>query len=183
MFTSSQLFKKCHLSLFTQNNFAVLEIMRSISAFTTVPLILLTVPNSMGFALPSHVVGSAFEVHPGSNSLDGSPGDTTIKILSLRQNAEDWPTNVIFDAGPEAAGFLLPRDGQIHGLENFKCLAIPSNSFGDCNDLSVSRIGVVAGTAPCTFFGADGFSVEITSNDKGFISVAPPQTILSAACG
>src|SRR4051812_21261312 len=108
--------------------------MRSISTFMTVSLVLLTVANSTGFALPPYIVRNAFEVYSRSNSLDVPP-----KILSLRQNAEDWPTNVIFDAGPEAAGFLLPRDGQIHGLENFKCLAIPSNSIGDCNHLSVSR--------------------------------------------
>jgi len=80
--------------------------MRLISAFTTAPLIPLTVPNSIALALPSHVVGNAFGIQPRSNSLNGSFGDTTTKILSLRQNAQDWPTNVILDAGPEAAGVL-----------------------------------------------------------------------------
>jgi len=77
----------------------------------------------------------------------------------------------------------VPRDGQIHSLEDFQCLAIPSNSIGDCSDLSVSQVGAAAGTAPCTLYGVDGFTVVVTDEDRGFITVAPPQNILYAACG
>ena len=137
---------------------------------------------SFGMALPP--IPSEERTHVRSESHYTPLGNiTATTTLVLRQTAEDWPTNIIFTAGPEAAGFMLPRDGQIHSLEYFQCLAIPSYSIGDCSDLSVSQVGVAAGTAPCTFYGVDGFTVVVTDKDRGFITVAPPQNILYASCG
>lgn len=146
-------------------------------------VILMAVATSFGMVLPPIAASQGPHVFPCSNRVYISSGNTTTTSLSLRQTDEDWPTNIIFTAGPEIAGFLFPRDGQIHSLEDFQCLASPSYSIGDCNDLSVSQIGVAAGTAPCTFFGVDGFTVVITPDDKSFITVAPPQNILYATCG
>ena len=149
-----------------------------------VVLVLVVVAMSFGMVLPPFSPCQDIHAYPRSdNHYTPSGNITTTTTLVLRQTADDWPTNILFTAGPEAAGFMLPRDGQIHSLEDFQCLAIPSNSIGDCSDLSVSQVGVAAGTAPCTFYGVDGFTVVVTDEDRGFITVAPPQNILYAACG
>ncbi|KIV87980.1 hypothetical protein B0A52_05655 [Exophiala mesophila] len=105
------------------------------------------------------------------------------ELLEPQRRSEDWPVNVAFTTGTQTLGFELPRNGQVHDLGSIECLALPSYSIGDCNDISVSQIGVTSGTAPCTFMGIDGFQITITANDKGYIDVTPPQSIVYGSCG
>jgi hypothetical protein len=90
---------------------------------------------------------------------------------------------VVFTLGTKTLGFELPRDGQVHDLCSIECLAIPSYSIGDCNDIGVSQIGVTSGTAPCTFVGVNGFTITIIADDKGYMDVPLPQNIVFGSCG
>ncbi len=125
-------------------------------------------------------VGRAIPALPDNHEL---ASNNTATGLKPQRRSEDWPVNVAFTAGTQTLGFELPRDGQVHDLGSIECLALPSYSIGDCNDISVSQIGVTSGTAPCTFMGIDGFQITITANDKGYIDVTPPQNIVSGSCG
>jgi hypothetical protein len=86
---------------------------------------------------------------------------------------------VAFFAGPQIVSFYLPRDGNMYDLGNIECIDLPANAVGDCDDISVSWIGVVKGLGACQFIRLDG---EILTTDD-VVTVAPPQNILSASCG
>ncbi|OCT54158.1 hypothetical protein CLCR_00213 [Cladophialophora carrionii] len=99
-------------------------------------------------------------------------------------SADAWPTNVVFVGGSQSYGMWVPTDGSWYDLGNIECLGLPANAIGDCNDVTINQIGVVAGYGPCRFVGSAGYSTTIPGNPgDGYYTVGPPQNILSAACG
>ncbi|EXJ57202.1 hypothetical protein A1O7_07549 [Cladophialophora yegresii CBS 114405] len=98
--------------------------------------------------------------------------------------ADAWPTNVVFVGGSQSYGLWIPTDGSWYDLGSIECLGLPANAIGDCNDVTINQIGVVAGYGPCTFVGNAGYSATIPGNPgDGYYTVGPPQNILSATCG
>jgi hypothetical protein len=86
--------------------------------------------------------------------------------------------------GSQSYGLWVPTDGSWYDLGNIECLGEPANAIGDCNDITVDQIGVVAGNGPCKFVGIAGYSATIPGNPgDGYYTVGPPQNIMSAACG
>ncbi|KIW65799.1 hypothetical protein PV04_08022 [Phialophora macrospora] len=103
---------------------------------------------------------------------------------AIAVSAEDWPTNVVFVGGSQSYGMWVPTDGAWYDLGNIECLGLPANAIGDCNDVTINQIGVVAGYGPCRFVGNAGYSATIPGDPgDGYYTVGPPQNILSAACG
>lgn len=99
-------------------------------------------------------------------------------------DADAWPTNVIFLGGSQSYGLWVPPDGAWYDLGNIECLGMPANAIGDCNDVTIDHIGVIAGYGPCRFVGMLGYSATIPGNPgDGYYTVGPPQNIMSAACG
>lgn len=99
-------------------------------------------------------------------------------------SADAWPTNVVMVGGSQTYGMWVPTDGAWYDLGNIECLGLPANAIGDCNDVSVNEIGVVAGYGPCRFVGNAGYSATIPGKPgDGYYTVGPPQNIMSAACG
>ena len=125
-------------------------------------------------------VGRVIPPLPDNHEL---ASNNTATGLESQRRSEDWPVNVAFTAGTQMLGFELPRDGRVHDLGSIECLATPSYSIGDCNNISVSQIGVTSGTAPCTFGGINGLTITITADDKGYIDVTPPQSIAFGSYG
>jgi hypothetical protein len=109
-------------------------------------------------------VGRAISPYPDIHELASSNTETG---LESQRRSEDWPLDVVLTAGTQTLGFELQRDGQVHDLGSIECLALPSYCIGNCNDISVSQIGVTSGTAPCTFTGIDGFQITITAKIRG----------------
>jgi len=99
-------------------------------------------------------------------------------------SADSWPTNVVFVGGSQSYGAWVPTDGSWYDLGNIECLGEPANAIGDCNDMTVNQIGVIAGYGPCSFVGYAGYSATLPGNPgDGYYTVGPPQNIMSAACG
>lgn len=99
-------------------------------------------------------------------------------------DASDWPTNVVMVGGSQTYGMWVPTDGAWYDLGNIECLGLPANAIGDCNDVTINQIGVVAGYGPCSFVGNAGYSATLPGNPgDGYYTVGPPQNIMSAACG
>ncbi|EXJ78053.1 hypothetical protein A1O3_09214 [Capronia epimyces CBS 606.96] len=96
----------------------------------------------------------------------------------------DWPTNVVMVGGSQTYGLWVPADGTTYDLENIECLGIPAYAIGDCSDITIDQIGVVAGYGPCNFTGSASYTqvIEGAAGD-GYQTVGPPQNILTAACG
>jgi hypothetical protein len=89
-------------------------------------------------------------------------------------DATDWPTNVVFVGGSQTYGLWVPKDGSWYDLGNIECLGLPANAIGDCNDMTVNQIGVVAGSGPCQFVGVSASWVSQPTG--GFLShLAPPR--------
>lgn len=98
--------------------------------------------------------------------------------------ADDWPTNVVFTGGSQSYGLWVPPDGKWYDFENIQCLGTPAYAIGDCNDITIDQIGVVAGNGPCTFATSTGSYITVAGNPgDGFTTVGPPQRMLGAACG
>ena len=98
--------------------------------------------------------------------------------------ATSWPTNVVMTGGSQTYGMWVPVDGTWYDLGNIECLDEPANAIGDCNDVVIDQIGVVAGNGPCEFVGNAGYSATIPGNPgDGYYTVGPPQNIMSAVCG
>jgi len=96
----------------------------------------------------------------------------------------DWPTNVVMVGGFQTYGMWVPTDGAWYDLGNIECLGVPADAIGDCNDITINEIGVVAGYGPCSFVGNAGYSSTLPGNPgDGYYTVGPPQNIMSAACG
>jgi hypothetical protein len=109
---------------------------------------------------------------------------TPLTNVAFAVSADDWPTNVVFIGGSQSYGMWVPTDGAWYDLGNIECLGLPANAIGDCNDVTINQIGVVAGYGPCRFVGNAGYSATIPGNPgDGYYTVGPPQNILSAACG
>jgi hypothetical protein len=113
---------------------------------------------------------------------------TTLPSPQPQQDFEnwpaDWPTNVILTAGDQFLGMLIPKDGNLHQLSEFRCLELPAYAVGPCNTPSVDLIGVAAGSGPCSFSGYDGFNQTLPGlAGDGFYTVGPPQALIQVACG
>ena len=107
-----------------------------------------------------------------------------LTLDAFAADADAWPTNVIFLGGSQSYGLWVPTDGTWYDLSNIECLGMPANAIGDCNDMTVNDIGVIAGNGPCRFVGMLGYSATIPGNaGDGYYTVGPPQNIMSAACG
>jgi len=110
-----------------------------------------------------------------------------LKVRSPLTNeafSSDWPTNVVMVGGSQTYGMWVPTDGAWYDLGNIECLGLPAYAIGDCNDVTINQIGVVAGNGPCRFVGNAGYSATIPGNaGDGYYTVGPPQNIMSAACG
>jgi len=99
-------------------------------------------------------------------------------------DATSWPTNVVFIGGSQTYGAWVPTDGTWYNLGNIECLGLPANAIGDCNDMTVNQIGVIAGYGPCSFIGYAGYSATLAgAAGDGYSTVGPPQNIMSAKCG
>ncbi|KAH0848411.1 hypothetical protein AYO21_05106 [Fonsecaea monophora] len=104
--------------------------------------------------------------------------------LSNAAFSEDWPTNVVMVGGSQTYGFWVPTDGTWYELGNIECLGLPAYAIGDCNDVTIDQIGVVAGYGPCSFVGNNGYSSTLDGDaGDGYYTVGPPQNIMAAACG
>jgi hypothetical protein len=96
----------------------------------------------------------------------------------------DWPTNFLMVGGSQTYGGWVPEDGNWYNFANILCLGMPAYALGDCNDITVDHIGVVAGNGPCSFTGSAGLSVTLQgTSGEGYYTVGPPQRIISAKCG
>lgn len=96
----------------------------------------------------------------------------------------DWPTNVVMVGGSQTYGLWVPADGTTYDLGKIECLGVPAYAIGDCNDITIDKIGVVAGFGPCKFTGNAGYSQVVEgAAGEGYQTVGPPQNILTAACG
>lgn len=60
--------------------------------------------------------------------------------------------------GSQSYGLWIPVDGTWYDFENIECLGLPAYALGDCNDITVDQIGVVAGNGPCSFVGNAGWA-------------------------
>lgn len=109
-----------------------------------------------------------------------------LKIRSPVSNtafSDDWPTNVVMLGGSQTYGLWVPTDGAWYDLGQIECLGIPAYAIGDCNDVTIDKIGVVAGYGPCKFVGSAGYSSTIEGKaGEGYQTVGPPQNIISATC-
>lgn len=104
--------------------------------------------------------------------------------LSAVADAETWATDVVMVGGSQTYSMWVPTDGTWYDLGNIECLGLPADAIGDCNDITIDQIGVVAGYGPCKFVGNNGYSATIPGNPgDGYYTVGPPQNIMSAACG
>lgn len=104
--------------------------------------------------------------------------------LSNAAFSDEWPTDVVFAGGSQIYGMNVPKDGSWYDLGTIQCLGLPAYAIGDCNDMTVDNIGVVAGDGPCSFIGAAGFTITIQgAAGDGYYTVGPPQNILWAKCG
>lgn len=104
--------------------------------------------------------------------------------LATAAFATDWPTNVVMLGGSQSYGLWIPVDGTWYDFENIECLGLPAYAIGDCNDITVDNIGVVAGNGPCSFVGNAGWAGTIQGNaGEGYYTVGPPQTIIRGKCG
>ncbi|KAK5050024.1 hypothetical protein LTR84_004144 [Exophiala bonariae] len=104
--------------------------------------------------------------------------------LATAAFASDWPTNVIMLGGSQSYGLYIPVDGTWYDFENIQCLGLPAYAIGDCNDITVDNIGVVAGNGPCSFVGNAGWAGTLQGNaGEGYYTVGPPQTIIRGKCG
>ena len=75
-------------------------------------------------------------------------------------------------------------DGSWYDLGTIECLGTPANAVGDCNDITVDKIGVVAGDGPCSFSGISGWTTTMLGDaGDGWTTVGPPQNIMAAKCG
>ncbi|KAL2444804.1 hypothetical protein ABEF95_017273 [Exophiala dermatitidis] len=112
-----------------------------------------------------------------------------IKIRSPVSNtdfssSDDWPTNVVMIGGSQTYGMWVPADGTTYDLGTIECLGVPAYAIGDCNDITIDKIGVVVGYGPCKLTGNAGYSQVIEgAAGEGYQTVGPPQNILTAACG
>ena len=87
----------------------------------------------------------------------------------------DWPTNVVMEGGSQIYGMWIPTDCTWHDVGSIECLGLPAYAIGDCNDVTIDHIGVVAGNGPCTFVGNAGYSATIAGNaGDGYQTVGPP---------
>ncbi|KAJ9615049.1 hypothetical protein H2200_001123 [Cladophialophora chaetospira] len=97
--------------------------------------------------------------------------------------ADTWATNVVFVGGSQTYGGWVPPDCSWYDLGNIECLGLPANAIGDCNDMTVNQIGVIAGYGPCSFVGNAGYSATLAGKaGDGYQTVGPPQNIMSATC-
>lgn len=104
--------------------------------------------------------------------------------LSNAAFADDWPTNVVMVGGSQNYGLWVPVDGTWYDFENIQCLGLPAYALGDCNDITIDNIGVVAGNGPCSFVGSAGWAGTLQGTaGEGFYTVGPPQTIIRGKCG
>ncbi|EXJ88627.1 hypothetical protein A1O1_05557 [Capronia coronata CBS 617.96] len=112
-----------------------------------------------------------------------------IKVRSPVSNtafssSDDWPTNVVMVGGSQTYGMWIPTDGTTYDLGNVECLGVPAYAIGDCNDVTIDKIGVVVGYGPCQFTGSSGYVQVIQgAAGEGYQTVGPPQNIMTAACG
>jgi hypothetical protein len=98
--------------------------------------------------------------------------------------ADDWPTNVVMIGGSQTYGMWIPTDGVVYDLGTIRCLGLPAYAIGDCNDMTVDKVGVVAGNGPCNFEGWSGWKETIQGvAGEGYYTVGPPQNMKSAQCG
>jgi len=103
--------------------------------------------------------------------------------LTADAYSESWATNVVMLGGSQTYGMWVPPDGTWYDLGNIECLGLPADAIGDCNDITIDEIGVVAGYGPCQFVGNNGYSATIPGlAGDGYFTVGPPQNIMSATC-
>lgn len=96
--------------------------------------------------------------------------------------ATDFSINVAIVAGSSQMGMWVPTNGVFVSTASLTCLNIGASSYGACDSLVVNQIGALNGYS-CTFVGSDGWSASQTgTSSSGFLSVGPPQTIVSVAC-
>lgn len=129
-------------------------------------------------------IASATPIVRKSLNLNFLKSRSPLTNAAFVADATDWPTNVVMVGGSQTYGMWVPTDGAWYDLGNIECLGLPANALGDCNDITINEIGVVAGYGPCNFVGFAGYSATIPGNpDDGYYTVGPPQNIMSAACG
>ncbi|KIX01441.1 uncharacterized protein Z518_09167 [Rhinocladiella mackenziei CBS 650.93] len=130
---------------------------------------------------------SFFAIVPANPIVRKSPNPKMLRVRSPVSNeafSDDWPTNVVMVGASQTYGMWVPPDGTTYDLGNIECLGLPAYAIGDCNDITIDKIGIVTGYGPCKFTGNAGYSAILPGNaGDGYSTVGPPQNILTAACG
>lgn len=97
-------------------------------------------------------------------------------------DASDFASNVLMTSGAAQFAVWVPTDATSHSSADLTCLNVGASSVGACNIPSIDQVAVISGYT-CMFSGSNGWSgVQTGTDETGWLSVAPPQTITSMAC-
>ncbi|KIW24816.1 uncharacterized protein PV07_10506 [Cladophialophora immunda] len=90
-------------------------------------LLLRIFPQTLGASIPLPLARGL------TNGMAGLPTslllDETAFGTNTRRDSQEWPTNIIFYAGPELIAGFVPNDGQTYDLGNILCLAATANAL------------------------------------------------------